>query len=110
MKDKDTRILRKRKREIARRLERKQWSDQKRPMFTARSITYEMAGRTTAISCGGIGAFHMLAVNIGLAKGIDGAVKLLKKHLPYHESDHVLNIGYHAMVGRHVSGWPGAVA
>ena len=99
MKDKDSRILRKRKRKLAKRLERKQWSDQRRPMFTARGITYEMAERTTAISCGGIGAFHMLAVNTGLAGKIDAALQLLKKHLPYHESDHVLNIAYNALVG-----------
>jgi len=68
-------------------------------MFTARGITYEMAERTTAISCGGIGAFHMLATNTGLTKKIDAAVELLKKHLPYHESDHVLNIAYNALAG-----------
>ena len=99
MKDKDSRILRKRKGKLARRLERKQWSDQQRPMFTARNITYEMADRTTAISCGGIGAFHMLSVNSGLVKRIDAAVELLKKHLPYHESDHVLNMAYNALAG-----------
>ena len=110
MKDKDTRILAKHKRKLARRLERKQWSEQRWPMFAARTISYEMAQHTTAIGCGRIGAFHMLAVNTGLVKKIDSELQLLKKHLPYHESDHVLNIGYHAMVGRHVSGWPGAVA
>jgi len=99
VKDKDSRILRKRKGKLARRLARKQWSDQKRPMFSARAITYEMADRTTAIGCGGIGAFHMLSVNIGLAKRIDAALELLKKHLPYHESDHVLNMAYNALAG-----------
>ena len=68
-------------------------------MFAARGITYEMAERTTAISCGGIGAFHMLAVNTGLARKIDAALQLLKRHLPYHESDHVLNIACNALVG-----------
>jgi len=99
VKDKDNRILRKRKRKIARRLERKQWSDQQHPMFSARTITYEMAERTAAITCGGIGAFHMLAVNTGLRKRIDAALELLKKHMPYHESDHVLNMAYNALAG-----------
>ena len=99
MKDKDSRILAKRKRKLAKRLERKQWSDQRHPMFAARSISYEMSGRARAISCGGIGAFHMLATNSGLVKRIDAALALLKKHLPYHESDHVLNIAYNVLVG-----------
>ena len=99
MKDKDSRILAKRKKKLARRLERKQWADQRRPMFTARSITYEMSDRIDAIPCGGIGAFHMLACNTGLVKAIDSDLHLLKKHRPYHESDHVLNIAYNALVG-----------
>jgi len=78
---------------------RKQWSDQRRPMMTARTITYEMSDRTHAIACGGIGAFHMLAINTGLTKKIDAAVQLLKRHLPYHESDHVLNMVYNALAG-----------
>ena|GEM_PF-5606198 len=51
MKNKDNRILRKRKRKLAKRLERKQWANQKRPMFAARNIEYEMAQRTRAIDC-----------------------------------------------------------
>jgi len=99
VKDKDSRILAKRKKKLARRLERKQWSDQCRPMMKARTISYEMSDRVSAIACGGIGAFHMLACNTGLVKAINGALHLLKKHLPYHESDHVLNIAYNALVG-----------
>ena len=99
MKDKDSRILAKRKKKLARRLERKQWSDQRRPMMAARTITYEMSDRVSAIPCGGIGAFHMLACNTGLVKALNDNLRLLKKHLPYHESDHVLNIAYNALVG-----------
>jgi hypothetical protein len=35
---------------------------------------------------------------LGLAEEIDGRVKLLKRHLPYHESDHVLNLAYNALL------------
>jgi len=62
VKDEYSRILRKRKRKIARRLERKQWSEQRQPMFSARTICYEMAERISAIPCGGIGAFHLPAL------------------------------------------------
>lgn len=36
---------------------------------------------------------------LGLVKDINGHVKLLKIHLPYHESDHVLNIAYNILAG-----------
>ena len=35
---------------------------------------------------------------IGLRQEIDGRLDLLKRHLPYHESDHVLNLTYNAML------------
>jgi len=68
-------------------------------MMAAWTITYEMSGRVSAIPCGGIGALHMLACNSGLVKAIDAGLHLLKKHLPYHESNHVLNIAYNALAG-----------
>jgi len=58
-----------------------------------------MAERTRAIDCGGIGAFHTLARNSGLVDAIDEGLHLLKIHLPYHESDHVLNIAYNTLTG-----------
>ncbi len=58
-----------------------------------------MAERVRAIECGGIGAFHLLACNSGLVDAINEKVHLLKRHLPYHESDHVLNIAYNTLAG-----------
>jgi len=99
VKDKDTIFLLKRKMKLAKRLERKQWSDRREPMFAARNISYEMAERINAIHYGGIGAFHLLVRNSGLIKAIDTSLHLLKHHVPYHESDHVLNIAYNALAG-----------
>jgi hypothetical protein len=42
---------------------------------------------------------HLLARQTGLIETIDSTVEVLKKHLPYHESDHVLNIVYDALSG-----------
>lgn len=92
-------ILRNRKRRIERRLNPKVYENQPRPMFAASNIHYEMAEKTQAISCGGIGAFHQLAQRIGLTREIDQSLHLLSKHVPYHESDHVLNITYNALLG-----------
>ena len=99
MNTKDNRILGKRKRKLAGRLRRKQYADQARPMFRAENVHYEMADRTRAIDCGGIGAFHALARKTGLIRAIDGNLQLLKQHKPYFESDHVLNIAYNTLTG-----------
>ena len=73
MKKKDSKILRQRKAQLAKRLERKQYPDQPRPMFSARNIHYEMAERIQGVDCGGLGAFHLLACNTGLIKAIDNS-------------------------------------
>ena len=92
-------ILRNRKQRIERRLQPKNWEDQPRPMLKASNIHYEMSARTTAMNCGGIGAMHLLVQRLGLIEDINANVKLLKVHLPYHESDHVLNIAYNILAG-----------
>src|SRR4051794_22606430 len=68
-------------------------------MMTASNIHYEIADRTRAIAPGGIGAIHLLARKVGLIRDIDQNLHLLKRHLPYHESDHVLNVAYNLLAG-----------
>jgi hypothetical protein len=68
-------------------------------MLSASNIHYEIADRARGLDVGGIGAIHLLAQRIGLAAAINANLKLLKKHLPYHESDHILNIAYNVMCG-----------
>jgi hypothetical protein len=58
-------------------------------MLKASNIHYEMAERTAAMNCGGIGAMHLMVQRLGLVEDIDTNLQLLKVHLPYHESDHV---------------------
>jgi hypothetical protein len=99
VKHKDITILNRRKEDLRKRLERKQWPEQASPQLRRKNIHYEMAEKVRAIECGGIGAFHMLACNSGLVKVINERIHLLKRHLPYHESDHVLNIAYNTLVG-----------
>jgi len=68
-----------------------------RPRFAASNIHYEFALRDRGIAHGGIGAIHLLARRSGLIDAIDERLHLLKFHLPYHESDHVLNLAYNAL-------------
>ena len=69
------------------------------PMMTATNIHYEPADRVRGLSAGGIGALFLLAQKIELDQEIDRTLHLLKKHLPYHESDHVLNIAFNILAG-----------
>ncbi|MEX2654238.1 MAG: IS1380 family transposase, partial [Acidimicrobiia bacterium] len=48
---------------------------------------------------GGIGAVHRMVTRLGLVDAIDDRLELLKVHLPYHESDHVLNLAYNVLCG-----------
>jgi hypothetical protein len=92
-------ILRNRKRRIERRLDpERRWSEQPTPMMSASNIHFEMAEGRRAVNYGGIGAIHLMGQRLGLAQEIDGRVQLLKRHLPYHESDHVLNLAYNALL------------
>lgn len=93
------RKLRRRKRRIQKRLRARRWCNQTRPMFTARNIHYDVAERTRAMNCGGIGAVHLLAHRCGLIEALDRNVRVLKVHLPYHESDHVLSFAYNILTG-----------
>jgi len=68
-------------------------------MLQASNIHYEMAERTAAMNCGGIGAMHLMVQRLGLVEDMDRNLHLLKVHLPYHESDHVLNLTYNLLAG-----------
>lgn len=72
------------------------------PEFSARTIRYECATRAHAITCGGIGAMHQLAVRVGLIDALDTRLPILKRRRPYSEADHVMNIAYNALCGGHV--------
>jgi hypothetical protein len=91
------RQLNQRKRRIQRRLDQRHLHRCDHPMFTAANIRYEISDRVRGIAHGGIGALHALARRLGLIEAIDRHLHLFKIHLPYHESDHVLNLAYNAL-------------
>ena len=68
-------------------------------MLTSGEITYEVGSNIDAMSFGGIAAVHRMVTKLGLPKQIDEGLRLLKVHLPYHESDHVLNLAYNVLCG-----------
>ena len=93
------RQLNRRKRRILRRIENSPGVERHRPMMAASNIHYEIAERVRGIAPGGIGAIHLLARKLGLIDDIDRGLHLLKRHQPYHESDHVLNIADNLLAG-----------
>jgi len=70
-------------------------------MLSASNLRYELSDRARGLAVGGVGAMHRLAQHVGLVDDLNEHVEVLKVHLPYHESDHVLNIAYNALCGGH---------
>jgi hypothetical protein len=68
-------------------------------MITASNIHYQLGQRVQGLAPGGIGAMLLLARRTGLIAAMDHDLHLLKVHLPYHESDHVLNIAFNILAG-----------
>lgn len=99
MKKKYHETIEKNRRSIKKRLARKNFAEQTEPMLKEVNIEYQVAERTRAIGYGGIGAIHTMVCKLGLDKAINESLQLLKAHLPYHESDHVLNMTYNVMSG-----------
>lgn len=99
MKKRYHKTLRRDSRSIAQRLKRRNFAAQPEPMIKDVNSEYEVSERTRAIGYGGIGAIHTMVCRLGLDQEINEKVELLKVHLPYHESDHILNMAYNIMCG-----------
>jgi hypothetical protein len=99
MNKRNHKIYRRDKENLTKRLERKRYEDQPDRMFKGGDIDYELSGRTRGIGYGGIGAVHRLVRGLGIDKTINKEIVLLKAHVPYWESDHVLNIAYNVLTG-----------
>jgi hypothetical protein len=97
VKTKIHRQLNQRKRRIERRLDKTNVEGCERPMFTADNVRYEISDRNHGIAHGGIGAMHTFVHFLGLIEAINRCLVVFKIHLPYHESDHVLNFAYNAI-------------
>jgi Transposase DDE domain group 1 len=97
--DRNRRILRERRQRVLDRIENHPGPEHDQPMMTASNIHYELAGRVHGLSAGGLGAMLLVARKSGLIGDIDRDLHLLKRHLPYHESDHVLNIAFNITAG-----------
>jgi hypothetical protein len=73
------------------------WSPRPVPVFGSGPVAYEVGANIDATCFGGIAAVHRLVTKLGLPEQINDRLHLLKVHLPYHESDHVLNLAYNVV-------------
>lgn len=89
-----------RKRRILKRLDKFNYPDDfSRPMMRGPAPQVEVSERSVGTSYGGMALIRQLVRDVGLAEEIDRRLVLFKYHLPYHESDHVLNFAFNALCG-----------
>ena len=88
-----------RQKELAQRLDRSWQPQRENPVLESGNIHYEVSGRIKAINCGGLGMLQAVVSAAGLRASIDEEVRVLKRHLPYHESDHILSLVYTILTG-----------
>ena len=84
---------------IEERLDRRWQPEREEPVLESGNVVYEVSGRVQAVNCGGLGMIQTVVSQIGLHEAIDDEVKLFKRRLPYHESDHVLSQVYMILSG-----------
>ena len=81
------------------RLAHKAFRSPSQPLLGAQPIHYELADRMRVISMGGLGALHTLVTKLHLPEILNEQVSVLKRHLPYWESDHILSQCYNLLTG-----------
>lgn len=87
-----------RKRRLDQRLDKFNFpADLSQPMIRGGKLHLDLAGRAVATPYGGLALMQQLVRDLDLAEAIDQRLHLFKLHLPYHESDHVLNLAYNAL-------------
>ena len=92
-------IINKRQEEIERRLDRSWRPKSGGRVLRGGNIVYDVSSRMGGVSSGGLGLIVQLVKRLRVAERIDERVRVLKRHLPYRESDHVLNLIYNVMSG-----------
>lgn len=70
-----------------------------RPEMRSSGIAYELAERSHAITCGGLGVLMRLVDKVGLVRAINERLHILKLARPYQDSDHILNIALNLLCG-----------
>jgi hypothetical protein len=73
--------------------------EKNQPVFTNPVIKIDENKRAPLCTTGGITLIRNLAMKLNIADKINEGIKILKKHKPYHESDHIFNFLYNFLTG-----------
>jgi len=75
------------------------WPGRDGPVFGNRQVRLKVQQRGEITSYGGLSLAHDLAMRLGIDRDINRSVPVLKLHMPYMESDHLLTHVYNQYVG-----------
>lgn len=92
-------LIQRRKRRMRNRLANASSVDSGQPVIVGGNTRYELATKAGGTAYGGMAAIVAFTKKIQLPNRIDSALHLFKKHMPFHESDHVLNFAFNALCG-----------
>ena len=90
--------LQKRKRKLLRRISIEHGQRQS-PMIRPATTKIELAEKQQAVTCGGLAAILEVIKTLGIRKELNESARVLKMHLPYDETDHILNIALNLLIG-----------
>src|SRR3972149_6438684 len=90
-------IIRRRKRKIAKRIDRNTYPVHDGPVLNTPNIQYDLSERDRGFAYGGIGVVQGMVKQLQLEQIINQSVHVFKIRNPYYESDHVLNIAYNIL-------------
>lgn len=97
MKTKLRNQLRKRKRQLKKRIDKTTGFSESR--IRGGKVKYELSEKQQAVGCGGIGMILQLVKELKLRQHINRAIPIFKLHAPYDETDHILNIALNLLSG-----------
>ena len=75
------------------------WSEDERPVICNRRVRLQIQERGEITPYGGLSLAHDLAMRLGIDRDINDSMQLLRLHLPYFDSDHLLTHVYNQYVG-----------
>ena len=75
------------------------WPKDERPVIRNRQVRVQIQERGEITPYGGLSLAHDLAMRLGIDRDINHSMELLRLHLPYFDSDHLLTHVYNQYVG-----------
>jgi len=75
------------------------WPKDERPVIRNRQVRVQIQERGEITPYGGLSLAHDLAMRLGIDRDINHSMELLRLHLPYFNSDHLLTHVYNQYVG-----------